>query len=62
MAKMLIASCVQPIPDDPAQRLDSVNDQLAAMNYAAATVQIAFDDFYGRLGSEQKTRIDSMAR
>jgi hypothetical protein len=62
MAKMLIASCVRPIPDDPAQRLDSVNDQLAAMNYAAATVQIAFDDFYGRLRSEQKTRIDSMAR
>jgi hypothetical protein len=62
MAKMLIANCVQPIPGDPAQRLDSVNDQLAAMNYAAATVQIAFDDFYGRLRSEQKTRIDSMAR
>ena len=62
MAKMLIASCVQPIPGDPAPRLDSVNDQLAAMNYAAATVLIAFDDFYGRLRSEQKTRLDSMAR
>ena len=62
MAKMLIASCVQPIPADPAPRLDSVNDQLAAMNYAAATIQIAFDDFYGRLRSEQKTRLDSMAR
>ena len=62
MAKMLIASCVQPIPGDQALRLDSVNDQLAAMNYAAATVQIAFDDFYGRLRSEQKTRLDSMAR
>ena len=24
------------------------------MNYAAATVQIAFDDFYGRLRNEQK--------
>ncbi len=62
MAKMLIASCVQPIPADPAPRLDSVNDQLAAMNYAAATIQIAFDDFYGRLRSEQKTRLDFMAR
>jgi hypothetical protein len=62
MAKMLIASCVQPIPADQALRLDSVNDQLAAMNYAAATIQIAFDDFYGRLRSEQKTRLDSMAR
>lgn len=62
MAKMLIASCVQPIPADQTLRLDSVNDQLAAMNYAAATIQIAFDDFYGRLRSEQKTRLDSMAR
>src|SRR5215470_8973187 len=62
MAKMLIASCVQPIAADPAPRLDSVNDQLAAMNYAAATVQIAFADFYGRLRSEQKARLDSMAR
>jgi len=62
MAKMLIASCVQPIVADPALRLDSVNDQLAAMNYAAATIQIAFDDFYGRLRSEQKTRLDSMGR
>lgn len=62
MAKMLIASCVQPIPADPALRLDFVNDQLAAMNYAAATIQIAFDDFYGRLRNEQKARLDSMAR
>ena len=62
MAKMLIASCVQPIPADAGLRLDSVNDQLAAMNYAAATIQIAFDDFYGRLRSEQKTRLDSMGR
>ena len=62
MAKMLIASCVQPIPAEQTLRLDSVNDQLAAMNYAAATIQIAFDDFYGRLRSEQKTRLDSMAR
>ena len=62
MAKMLIASCVQPIPADQTLRLDSVNDQLASMNYAAATIQIAFDDFYGRLRSEQKTRLDSMAR
>lgn len=62
MAKMLIASCAKPIPTDPMARLDSVNDQLAAMNYAAATVQIAFDDFYGRLRNEQKMRFDSMAR
>lgn len=62
MAKMLIASCVQPIPAEQTLRLDSVNDQLAAMNYAAATIQIAFDDFYGRLRSEQKTRLNSMAR
>jgi hypothetical protein len=45
MAKLLIASCVQPIPVDPVARLDATGDQLTAMNYAATTVQIAFDNF-----------------
>jgi LTXXQ motif family protein len=62
MAKMLIASCAQPIPADPMARLDSANDQLTAINYAATTVQIAFDDFYLKLKNDQKTRFDSLAR
>ena len=62
MAKMLIGSCAQPIPADPLARLDSAGDQLTAMNYAATTVQIAFNDFYGRLDNAQKARFEAMAR
>src|SRR5262245_6729267 len=62
MAKLLIASCAQPIPSEPLARLDAANDQLTAINYAATTVQIAFDDFYRKLKTDQKARFDSMAR
>jgi LTXXQ motif family protein len=62
MAKLLIASCAQPIPADPMARLDAANDQLTAINYAATTVQIAFDDFYLKLKNDQKARFDSLAR
>lgn len=62
MAKLLIASCVQPIPADPMARLDDANDQLTAINYAATTVQIAFDDFYGKLDGAQKSRFESLSR
>jgi|SRR5690242_1604935 len=62
MAKLLIASCAQPIPADPLARLDAAADRLTALNYAATTVQIAFDDFYSRLNNEQKARFDSLAR
>jgi len=62
MAKLLIASCAQPIPADPLARLDAAADRLNALNYAATTVQIAFDDFYSRLGNDQKARFDSLAR
>jgi len=56
MAMLLIASCAQPIPADPMARLDAANDQLTAINYAATTVQIAFDDFYLKLSNDQKSR------
>jgi hypothetical protein len=62
MAKLLIASCVQPIPADPMARLDDANDQLTAINYAATTVQIAFDDFYAKLDGAQKSRFESLGR
>jgi len=62
MAKLLIASCAQPIPADPMARLDNANDQLTAINYAATTVQIAFNDFYARLDSAQKARFDALGR
>jgi hypothetical protein len=62
MAKLLIASCVRPIPAEPMARLDDANDQLTAINYAATTVQIAFNDFYARLDGVQKSRFDSLGR
>jgi len=62
MAKLLIASCVQPIPADPPGRLDSASDQITAMNYAASNVQIALDDFYGRLSQTQKARLEATGR
>lgn len=62
MAKLLIASCAQPVPPDPAVRLDAADDQLTAMNYAATNVQLALDDFYSKLSGAQKTRLDSTGR
>jgi hypothetical protein len=29
------------------------------MNYAATAVQIAFDDFYGKLDDQQKARLEN---
>ncbi len=62
MAKLLIASCAQPIPADPLARLDSASDQITAMNYAASNVQIALDDFYGGLSQTQKARFEATGR
>ena len=59
MAKLLIASCAQPIPADPLDRLDSASDRITAMNYAASNVQIALDDFYGRLSQTQRARLEA---
>lgn len=59
LAKLLMASCAQPIQSDPLARLDAADDQLTAMNYAATAVQIAFNDFYSKLDNAQKARFDS---
>jgi hypothetical protein len=62
MAKLLVASCAQPIPTDPLARLDAGADRLTTLNYAATTVQITFDDFYSKLSNDQKARFESLAR
>jgi hypothetical protein len=38
-------------------RLDAATDRLTAMIFAASTVNLALNDFYGLLTSEQKARI-----
>lgn len=62
MAKLLTASCAQPIPVDPVARLDSANDQLTAISYAATSVEIALDGFYAQLDEAQKEKFDSIGR
>ena len=57
MAKLLIAWCAAH-PGDPMARLDDANDQLTAINYAATTVQIAFDDFYAKLDGAQNRALN----
>jgi hypothetical protein len=62
MAKLLTASCAQSIPVDPIARLDSANDQLTAISYAATSVEIALDGFYAQLDEAQKDKFDSIGR
>jgi hypothetical protein len=58
MAKLLTASCAQPIPADPVARLDSANNQLSSMGYTATSLEIAFDGFYAQLDDDQKAGFD----
>ena len=62
MAKLVMASCMQPLPTDPVTRLEAADSQLIALNYAATTMQIAFNDFYSRLDDGQKKRLDATGR
>ena len=62
MAKLLIRGCAQPAPATPQARLDAAADQLTTLNYAATAVQIAFDDFYGKLDDRQKARLATAGR
>ena len=62
MAKLMIASCAQPVPAGPVARLDAADDQLTTMNYAATTLQIALNDFYAKLDNAQRGRFDTMSR
>lgn len=62
MAKLMMASCMQPLPTDPVARLEAADSQLIALNYAATTMLIAFNDFYSRLDDGQKKRLDATGR
>ena len=62
MAKLLTASCAQPVPADLVARLDSANDQLSSMSFAATSVELALNGFYAQLNDEQKARFDSLGR
>lgn len=62
MAKMMIASCAQPVANNPLARLDAANNQLTTMNHVATTMQIALNSLYGKLNDEQKARLDALGR
>jgi len=62
MAKMLSASCMQPVPADPLGRLDAANTQLASINYAAMAVREALNGLRMHLNDDQKTRLSSLGR
>lgn len=62
MAKLLMASCAQPVPKTPLARLDAANGRLTTMNFAATTMQVALNDLYGQLNEEQKTKFDGLGR
>jgi hypothetical protein len=62
MGQLLMASCIQPTQATPAARLDAAIDRLTALIFAASTVGLAFNDFYGQLTNDQKEGFDSFAR
>jgi hypothetical protein len=62
MAKLLIASCARPMPADPVARLDAADNRLTTMNYAATSVDVALNAFYGGLTNEQKARFDTLGK
>jgi hypothetical protein len=62
MAKLLIASCAQPMPAEPVARLDAADNRLTTMNYAATNVDVALNAFYGGLTNEQKARFDTLGK
>jgi hypothetical protein len=62
MGQLLMASCVQPTAATPAARLDAATDRLTTLLFAASTLALAFNDFYGQLTNDQKEEFDSLGR
>ena len=62
MGQFLLASCLAPMADAPAQRLDAATDRLTALVFAISNVNIALNDFTSRLSDDQKAKLDSITR
>lgn len=60
MEKLLLASCTQPVAKNPLARLDAADARLVAMNFSAASMQVALNDFYASLDPRQKAKFDSL--
>jgi hypothetical protein len=59
MGQLLIASCLQPIAATPEARLDQALDRLTAMLFAITNITLAFNDFHGQLGDDQKSKLSA---
>ena len=62
MAKLLSASCGEPVPADPLARLDAADAELSRLSYAAISEQIALNTFYAQLDADQKAKFDALGR
>lgn len=62
MEKLLLASCAQPVANDPLARLDAADARLVAMNFAATSMQVALNGFYAALDPSQKAKFESLGR
>src|SRR5262249_13925145 len=62
MGQFLLASCMTPVADTPAQRLDAAADRLTSVIFAISNVNTALNDFTSQLNGEQKAKLDSIAR
>jgi hypothetical protein len=62
MGQFLMASCLKPVASTPVERLDAAADRLTAIIFAASTVNLALNDFYNQLSSEQRAKFDAAAR
>ena len=62
MAKLLSASCGEPVPADPLSRLDAADAKLSRLSYAATSEQIALNTFYAQLDADQRVKFDSLGR
>jgi hypothetical protein len=62
MGQFLMASCLQPMPLTPTERLDFAIDRLTAVVFAASTINLAFNDFFNQLSDQQKTKLEAFAQ
>jgi hypothetical protein len=62
MGHFLVLSCPRGTAETPIGRLDAATDRLTAMIFAASTVNLALNDFFGLLTAEQRVRIAPTSR
>jgi hypothetical protein len=59
---VLQTACPNDVPLTPVGRLEAMEKRLEAMLQAAKLVQPALDEFYAKLGSEQKARFNTLGQ